>query len=85
MKYLTLDASERQAIDWIGDRYSHGDDLFRALCQTTMNDEWDGNCDVTFECDDVTFLPIKVAILGDHLECFSPKFHNKLWDFANQE
>jgi len=39
---LTLSQSDRQAIDFCGDRYPHGDDLFKILIHCDTQPEADG-------------------------------------------
>ena len=89
MYKLTLTASERQAIDWIGNRYSHGDDLFDLLCEV----EWEGikkDEDWGWFCEkDITFLiPENIAwqisdLLQNSLyECFAPELVEKLTNFC---
>lgn len=49
---LTLTADERKAIDWIGDRYDHGNTLSRLLldeCELSPADaEWADRGPITF-------------------------------------
>ena len=51
---LTLSRDERKAIEWIGYRYSNGDDLFDLLCKCDYISEhktsnaWDSESDITF-------------------------------------
>jgi hypothetical protein len=50
MYTLTLTRQERQAIDFVGHRYAHGDDLYDVLTDAEWEDdcEWDDDCDITF-------------------------------------
>jgi hypothetical protein len=51
MYTLTLSKPERKAIDWVGHRYSNGDDLFHLLwgCENDKPDaDWDYDGDITF-------------------------------------
>ena len=50
MYTLTLTRPERAAIDWIGDRYSHGHDLYLQLCRADWGDAegWDDQEPITF-------------------------------------
>lgn len=43
MYYLTLTKKDRDAIDWIGHRYSHGDDLRRVLIPCYVGDLMEDN------------------------------------------
>jgi len=49
---LTLTAGERKAIDWMGNRYRHGDELYRLLwvesTQTPDDADWDDPRDMEF-------------------------------------
>jgi|APSaa5957512622_1039677.scaffolds.fasta_scaffold35730_3 hypothetical protein len=52
MYKLTLTSDERKAIDWIGYRYSNGDDLYNLLMadatKTIGLGAWDEDKDITF-------------------------------------
>ena len=56
MYTLTLTSGQRQAIDFVGDRYAHGDNLFDILMGCEWHDEtdraevveWDSSEDITF-------------------------------------
>lgn len=52
MYHLTLTAGERKAIDFVGNRYGHGCDLYRLLWveseQTPIDADWDDPRDITF-------------------------------------
>jgi len=54
MYELTLTRQERDAIDWVGYRYSNGDDLYTLLCKCDYKSEhktssaWDSKSDITF-------------------------------------
>ena len=44
MYILILTASERRAMEWVGHRYSHGDDLVELLTLTAMDmDRWNSD------------------------------------------
>ena len=82
MYQLTLSRSERRAIEWIGNRYANGDNLYSLLCDA----DW-GNCRQWDEPQDITFtfhenvawgmLDIREAEDG-HWPCFSPELACKL-------
>ena len=38
---LTLTRDERKAIDHVGHRYGHGNELYDALCECEWNCDWD--------------------------------------------
>lgn len=49
MYTLTLTKGEREAIDWVGDCYSNGIDLFLLLDVPENGPEWDEPGDITFQ------------------------------------
>lgn len=88
MYNLTLTADERKALDWIGDRYSHGHDLYKLLwthCEPQDNEEdWDSPNPITFEVsEDVAW---QICAIGEECEyrwdCFAPKLAEKLTNFC---
>ena len=92
MYKLMLTHSERQAIDWVGNRYGHGDDLFNILmgCEWKENDgddeevEWDTDYDITFEIPENLAWEIReIAESGEYMwDCFSSKLSEKMTDFC---
>lgn len=71
---LTLTYADRMAIDWVGDRYSNGTELYRLLwietpdeCQSAempleqIEDgvQWDGNYSITFDVPEQIAWKIK--------------------------
>ena len=94
MEYkLTLSYGERKAIDWIGYRYFHGDDLYKLLRQgkktnpTMPSDEieWSGNYDITFELPEHVAWEIKDGIEDENCElsCFADTLKEKLLTFID--
>lgn len=83
MYQLTLTCHERQAIDWIGDRYDHGTKLFQVLINSDHTIEWDSTEDVTFTLKEHEAWQIKdIADACEHRwDCFSHKFAKKLDEF----
>lgn len=95
MYTLTLSREERNSIDWIGNRYGHGDDLFRLLwCKSTATpDDIDW-----YEKDDITFsipenVAWQIAQIGQEnsgkegvyqWDCFGPELTEKLNDFCDK-
>ena len=88
---LVLTSADRQAIDWIGDRYSHGYDLFKLLWNvdtiSTPDDvDWESNETIIFS------LPKHIVqkILRNAEEedvpwsCFSDELANKLNDLIER-
>ena len=85
MYRLTLTDAERAAIDWVGYRYRHGDELFGLLLQcvtTPEGAEWEEPGDITFH------VPEHVAwrigeIVNEGLDCFADELVSKLVCFAS--
>jgi len=90
MYKLFLTADERRAIDWIGDRYSHGNDLYSLLwgeCYPNVpNANWYSPVDIGFNVPEYTAWEIRrIAEEDNYLwTCFSPKFAEKMNDFCNK-
>ena len=92
MYKLTLTAGERKAIDWIGNRYAHGDDLYDLLIVCTQtcdavdngDDTWTGPHDITFEIPEVTAWIIKDMVdQNPSLDCFSSTLVDKFHRFSS--
>lgn len=89
---LTLTHGERQAIDWVGDRYSCGDDLSSLLWGVNSNGvesdpphaNWDDARSITFFIPEAIAWDIRDLIERDGLPCFAPEFSEKLYDFASK-
>jgi hypothetical protein len=87
---LTLTKSERDAIDWIGGRYAHGNDLRSILlgCETAMSNlmgsEWDEDIEIEFQIPEHRAWEIAEIIHVDSLACFSEKLVNKLETFKKE-
>lgn len=96
MYKLILTRSERDAIDWIGNRYPHGDDLFRLLwvecdCRRVDNNElaeaWDERGEFEFSMTkDIwqRIRDIRAQDAGDWT-CFAPALKDKLNQFCDKE
>lgn len=88
MYALTLTKDERKAIDWIGNRYAHGYDLYNLLWGRSdcyPNDaDWDADCDMTFITPEN--VAQKVNKMGEECEyrwdCFAPDLCEKLNQFC---
>lgn len=80
-------------MDWVGNRYGHGDELYRLLLNCDVisskpgdwtSELWTSNYDLTF------FIPENVAWSiqriaeegGYHWDCLSPDFASKLTSFC---
>jgi len=92
---LTLTREERKAIDWVGHRYAHGNDLYDVLC----NAEWDvkaccsqeedwgwlADCPIEFTLSEP--LAWEVLTIRDESEgrwdCFAPELAAKMTEFCD--
>ena len=84
---LTLARSERDAFDWVGDRYCAGDvaRLLRCECKRTPAEaEWDDPGDLTFNVPEHVSWQIRdLAEAEDFLwPCFAPELTHKMNDFC---
>lgn len=93
MYTLTLTVAEQKAIDGVGNRYRHGNDLYNLLVLCTWNYEGQNGEDTewVWGMHDITFqIPESVAwqivdIIEDEdekLACFSDELRAKLYDFS---
>ena len=90
---LILTRGERRAIDWVGYRYFHGDDLYNLLAKSpvthsAVNAEeedfwWQGDYDIKFEIPEHIAWEIKDGIEDEdcELSCFSEPLKEKLLRF----
>lgn len=88
---ITLTPEDRKAIDWVGYRYAHGDDLYKVLadCQAEPdsdpanpdNDSWDSKVNVTYTIPEHHAWTIRDIIELDNLACFAECLTSKLWEF----
>ena len=91
MYKLTLTRQERKAIDWIGGRYFHGDDLYKLFTRPevnwSMNGEWgwldDG--DITFSIPEHIAWEIREGFEDEEFlfSCLSDEFKVKLLAFCD--
>ena len=86
MYKLTLMARERKAIDWVGNRYAHGDDLYNILADYLPEDrEWGDEGDITFEVRESAAWHI--GDIGEECnylwDCFAPSLAGKLNEFCD--
>jgi len=84
MYNLTLTLSERSAIDFVGYRYPHGDDLFKLLiqCDTTPADHcWNDPFDITYIIQASTAQDIFELLEDCQYELFAPHLKFKLLTF----
>lgn len=91
MYTLTLTLNERKAIDWVGDRYGHGHDLYKLIfvggCESDPPEaDWDHPTDVSFAISE--HVAWQIQQIGEECEyrwdCFSPEFANKLNSFCDK-
>ena len=85
MYKLILSKSERDAIDWIGYRYFHGDDLYKLLIEHASED-WDYFGDVLFTLPEHIAWQIRDGLEDEEYQftCLSGNFANKLMSFCDQ-
>ncbi|CAK9251252.1 unnamed protein product [Sphagnum jensenii] len=86
---LTLSKSERDAIDWVGFRYNHGDPFYKLLCKCTASPEdadWDDVRDITYDMPEHIAWEIRELFEEDNFEfaCFAPEFVSKLMQFVDR-
>jgi hypothetical protein len=94
---LTLTKEERKAIDWIGNRYPHGHDLYRLLwIESKVENEscinpwdladWGYDEDITFLIPESVAWEIDAMGLGScyKWDCFSDELVIKLNAFCGQ-
>lgn len=90
MYTLTLTQSDRQAIDWVGNRYGHGNDLFKLLmynCDSfPIEQEWHENGNMSFAVPEHVAWHIRE--IGEECEyrwdCFATSLANKMTEFCNK-
>lgn len=87
MYQLILTLAERQAIDWVGNRYAHGHDLYRLLwveSNPAPDVDWDSDCEITFAIPE--HVAWQIAEMGAECnylwDCFSEELSAKLTDFC---
>ena len=92
MYTIELTREERRAIDWIGDRYAHGDGLFRVLLEYCSwccpypeieDAEWHDNVPLEFSVPEAAAWKIKEIVEQDNLACFSTSLVRKLQNFVS--
>jgi hypothetical protein len=88
MYSLTLTGSERRTIDWIGNRYAHGDQLYDVLrrCKYDPALAWTDDCDITFDIPEHKAWQISdIADASWHRwDCSGPALASKLEDFISK-
>ncbi len=89
MYRLTLTASERQAFDWVADRYATGEkwaDLLLLQCgRSEPESEWDSEEEITFLVpESVAWGLQELAASEGGFPCFGPELVQKLEKFLAQ-
>lgn len=89
MYKLTLTLPERQAIDWVGHRYAHGNDLFHLLSQCRSDDDsidWDEKQDIVYHVPEHVAWEINNIAdqCGFQWDCFGVEFCEKLNSFCDK-
>ena len=89
---LMLTSQERRAVDFIGYRYSNGEDLFAALwteCTAEPEgEEWDSDSNITFDVPEhIAWRIAENAQLEDGdseytFPCFSGDLNEKMQEFC---
>lgn len=88
MYKLTLTEDERNAIDWIGHRYAHGNDLYSLLVQCSPeNEDW-GDSSEIWEISIPEHVAWEIASLKNNdpeswCACFNNELTNKLEALIN--
>lgn len=87
---LTLTKEERKAIDWVGNRYSNGWDLYRLLWKgdyllAQSDIEWDSDCDITFKIPEHVAWQIKENSESEDgfWPCFADELASKMQRFVD--
>lgn len=92
MYKLVLTKGDRDAIDWVGGRYSTGNDLRKLLitCEYEGEGEWDEPGDIMFDIPEHTAWEIKELIDEEtnggrtSIPCFDRSLSEKLWEFVDK-
>jgi hypothetical protein len=92
MYELTLTREERKAIDWIGHRYSNGDNLAKLLANLDQtpasgnpDDDWSCDTDITFHVPEHVAWTIaeNAANEDGYWPCFAPELAEKMQRFVD--
>lgn len=88
MYTLTLTLAERKAIDWVGHRYTNGDDLFHLLwgCENNNPDaDWDYDGPITFNVPEHVAWQINENAQSEDgfWPCFASELAQKMQAFCD--
>lgn len=87
MYTLTLTRGERLAIDFVGGRYDHGDDLQRMLnsvhCEQAVTHNWDDDVDFVYEFEEFEAWEFRDAYHESRFDLFADSFRRKLYAFMD--
>lgn len=88
MYNLTLTSEERKAIDWIGNRYATGYELYHLLfvrCEQSPEEDWDFDGDLTFMIPEYVAWEIQdlAEQEGNLWPCFADEFKQKMISFID--
>lgn len=86
MYKLTLTKSDRDAFDWIGDRYRNGNNMSNVFYQHMPEDkEWDDDGEITFEISESSAWEIKALAKEDNnfFPCFNDRLKSKMLRFID--
>lgn len=87
MYTLTLTKAEREAFDWVGDRYATGNEVAELLCDCIPDgiewgDDGDWNCDKDVEFKIPEHIAWQIKELAEEEKylwpCFSPELTRKM-------
>ncbi len=75
MYSITLNKNDRQAIDWIGDRYSHGSDLKQILesedVKPSPDEPWESGQEITYRLPEYKAWELKEIVEEGNLDCIN--------------
>lgn len=87
MYTLTLTAGERKAIDFVGYRYDHGNELYLLLstvdCPERIEHDWDADIDFTFKFQEYEAWEFRDMFYGSPFELFADSLRVKLNNFMD--
>jgi len=87
MYTLTLTESEREAFDWVGNRYSNGNAMAKLICEgLPIDTEWGDKGDITFNIPESAAWAIAELAKEDDesFPCFSEDLTLKMLSFLER-